>query len=74
MKHTIERIPVNSSSIASIGYNPDEQTMHVEFSSGKIYEYEGVDHDTHSKLLGAASVGAHFGKHIRPHYSGRAIG
>jgi KTSC domain len=47
--------------------------MHVEFNSGKVYEYEGVDHDTHAKLLAAPSVGAHFGKHIRPLYSGRMV-
>jgi hypothetical protein len=68
----MERTPVDSSSIASIGHDPDTDTLHVEFkSSGKIYVYPGVSADDHEALLKASSIGAHFGKHIRAHYSGR---
>jgi hypothetical protein len=70
----MERTPVSSSSIASVGHDPGTDTLHVEFAnSGKVYAYQGVDAETHEKLMGAQSIGAHFGKHIRPHYEGRAI-
>jgi hypothetical protein len=70
---TITRTPVDSSNVASLGHDPDSETMHVEFKSGKVYEYSGVDADTFDKLLTAPSVGSHFAKHIRSKYDGTAL-
>ena len=68
----MERTPVDSSSIASVGHDPATDTLHVEFkSSSKVYAYPGVSAEDHQALMNAPSIGAHFGKHIRPHYSGR---
>ncbi len=65
--------PVTSSSINAIGYDPETQALHVEFSSGQRYEYPGITPETHQTLLNAPSVGAHFSKHIRPNHSGRKL-
>ena len=63
--------PVQSSSINTIGYEPDTQTLHVEFASGRAYHYKGVSPEEHDALLNAKSIGAHFSKFIRPVYTGR---
>ena len=64
--------PVQSSSISSIGYDAESRTLHVEFAaSGHVYSYPDVEPETHQALVNADSIGAHFGKHIRPHYSGK---
>jgi hypothetical protein len=67
MQHT----PVSSSSIHSVGYDEATRTMHVEFASGQIYEYSGIEPEEHRALVEAPSVGSHFAKHIRPHYAGK---
>lgn len=62
--------PVTSSSIDAVGYDPETSTLHVQFASGRTYEYANVDPDTHQELIGAESVGKHFSTHIRPNFKG----
>lgn len=69
MKH----IQVRSSNIDTIGYDDEQQKMHIRFKgSGQTYEYD-VPPEVHSKLLAATSVGQHFSKYIRPAYEGRKV-
>lgn len=68
----MRRTPVDSSSIHSIGYDPETRRLQVEFHSGKVYDYAGVEPAEHARLVAASSIGAHFAKHIRPLYDGRA--
>jgi hypothetical protein len=63
--------PVSSSAIEAVGYDDENRTLHVRFHSGSTYSYENVDPEEHRALIEADSVGAHFAKHIRPHYQGR---
>lgn len=72
----MNRTPVKSSQIASIGYDAATQTLAVEFWNkdgaphggdvpGAVYHYEGVPAEAHAALIAAESVGKHFGAHIR---------
>ena len=61
----IERIPVSSSHIASIGYHPVRKIMEVEFKSGPVYRYHGVEADTHKKFMESESKGKHFNENFR---------
>ena len=61
----MERTAVKSSSIRSVGYDREHRLLDVEFTSGKVYRYGNVPEETHQALMGAESIGAHFGKHIR---------
>ena len=63
--------PVQSSTIAAIGYDLETKTLHIEFRSGHVYEYDDITPETHEALTAAPSIGAHFGRHIRPHHAGR---
>ena len=38
----MERQYVSSSNIASIGYDPDNQVLEIEFLSGAVYQYYDV--------------------------------
>lgn len=60
------RIPVNSSSIASVGYLPEKRLMEVEFVTGRLYAYEEVPEPVFRGLLEAESVGRYFSTHVRP--------
>lgn len=43
----MKMIPIaRSSSIASMGYDEENEKLRVHFNSGKVYEYSGVDSGT----------------------------
>lgn len=69
MPHTdpakIIRTKVESSNIASIGYDQASRTLVVEFMSGQIYSYHPVTPAGYESLRAADSVGAHFAKHFK---------
>lgn len=53
----MERVPVTSSNIASIGFDPDTQTLEVEFTNGDVYQYMGVPADVHEAFMASDSKG-----------------
>jgi hypothetical protein len=61
----MERQPVDSSSIASVGYSPDSETLEIEFKNQTIYEYYNVPQVIYDQLMETASVGAYFSASIR---------
>ena len=66
----IERIPVKSSNLKSVGYDPESQTLEVEFKrNGAVYQYYVVSEETYNRLLGAHSIGSYFMKGINGRYS-----
>jgi KTSC domain len=65
--------PVASSNITHVGYDSENGTLGVRFSSGKEYHYDGVRPEQHAALVGAPSVGSHFAAHIRPAYTGKPV-
>lgn len=65
----MDRQSVSSSSLASIGYNPNSETLEVEFvRNGKIYEYYNVPQFMYERLMEAPSHGAFFNAEIRDAY------
>ena len=67
----MEHVPVKSSSISHVGYDPSAKVLAVTFSNGTRYHYEGVTPQAHQSLLGANSIGQHFAANIRNQYRGR---
>ena len=65
----MQRTPVTSSNIVSIGHDPATNTLEVEFKGGGVYSYAGVDAAKHAALIAADSVGSHFHKHIKNDHS-----
>lgn len=59
---------VSSSSVRSIGYDRAHALLEVEFSSGKIYQYEGVAAEVARAFVSADSKGAYFNEHVRDRY------
>lgn len=58
-------IPVESSNIAAMGYDPYAQVLRVEFVSGPIYEYSSVLPEVYALLLNAPSIGTLFAATVR---------
>jgi hypothetical protein len=53
----IERKPVTSSNIVSVGFCPDRKCIDVEYSSGGVYRYHSCDQALYDDLMKAESVG-----------------
>lgn len=64
----IKMITVESSNIASVGYEDKDKTLYVRFKSGKIYSYDQVERALFEKLLKADSKGKFFNKEIKWEY------
>lgn len=69
----MERQSVTSSNIASIGHDPNGDTLEVEFHSGKVYQYDNVPASVAEALINAPSIGRYFSEVIRPVYDGRMV-
>jgi hypothetical protein len=64
----IERTPVRSSDLSSVGYDPKSRILEIEFRSGGIYRYLDVPKEVFDGLLAAKSKGRFFAKEIRDRY------
>jgi len=64
----MDRVPVDSSNLASIGYDESTQTLEIEFKNGGLYQYFDVPASVHTELLGSDSLGSYFSHQIRSSY------
>lgn len=64
----MERIPVDSSNISSIGYDEDSSTLEIEFHSGAVYQYFDVPLNVYQGIMEAASKGQYLAQHIKGYY------
>ena len=56
----MQRVPVESRALKSIGYDSDARTLELEFSSGSLYQYFEVPEFTYRALMHAKSKGHFF--------------
>ena len=71
----MDRIPVNSSMIASIGYDPSNGTLEVEFKKGGVvWQYYDVPEHVWHELQSASSQGQYFLANIRDRFRGSRVG
>ncbi len=56
----MKRKKVNSSMIASIGYDPKTSVLEIEFNNGALWQYSDVEKSTFNKMLKADSPGRFF--------------
>ncbi|WP_456830988.1 KTSC domain-containing protein [Deinococcus sp. UYEF24] len=64
----MQRIPIQSSNLRSIGYDPRTYTLEVEFLNGGLYQYSGVPPHIHAALMSARSHGSYFSHVIKTGY------
>lgn len=61
----MERIPVSSSTIAAIAYDPKTMTLEVDFLNGNQYEYFDVSEMIFNDFKNAGSKGRFLDQHIK---------
>jgi len=74
----MQRIPVDSSNIASIGYDAQAQVLEIEFrrkgqEQGPVYQYLQVPLEVWEGLLDSPSKGKYFSDQIKGRYPYRKV-
>jgi len=69
----VNRIAVESTTLATVGYDVALSILQLEFQSGANYQYFGVPAAVHQGLLDAPSKGSYFNQFIRGHFAYRVI-
>lgn len=64
----MQRIPVESSDLVSIGYDAKAHVLEIEFKEDRIYQYIDVEPDVYERFMRADSYGEFFFAHITKHY------
>jgi len=64
----MKRKSVDSSNLASIGYDPSSKILEVEFKHGGVYQYFDVPENIYEELMNADSHGVYFSANIRNDY------
>ncbi len=64
----MERKPVSSSNIASIGYDENSSTLEIEFLNNSIYQYFDVPQHIYQALMQANSHGQYLAQNIKGVY------
>ncbi|MEI8305507.1 MAG: KTSC domain-containing protein [Chloroflexales bacterium] len=61
----MQRQPVSSSNIASVGYDAVQQTLEVAFHNGAVYQYFNVPAHIYTGLMQAASHGQYLDAFVK---------
>lgn len=68
----MNRTPVKSSNVKSIGYDMAAQELEVEFNSG-VYVYSGVPAQVYGELMAAESIGKYIAANIKGKFESRRV-
>lgn len=64
----MNRTPVASSQVSSIGYDPKSETLEVEFNQGAVYQYSGVPEWVFDGLMASPSKGQFLNRNVKDLY------
>lgn len=64
----MNRTPVDSSALVSVGYDRDNLLLETELMGGAVYQYFDVPESVYLELMSAASLGVFYNKNIRNNY------
>jgi len=67
----VKRRSIESSVLASVGYDSQTAVLELEFRSGEAHRYFAVPPSVHAGLLTAPSAGRFFTQRIRDRYPTR---
>lgn len=62
---SVEMVPVESSNLQEIGYDPETSTLYVGFLNGSRYAYKDVPEEIFEEFKGADSMGRFLHRRIK---------
>ena len=67
----MHREPIVQLRIASVGYDPAQRLLEVEYKNGRIVQYPGVPADEQEDRMSEEAFAAHLKRLKRPAFPGR---
>lgn len=61
-------VPVASTDIAAMGYDPTTGDLQIQFTTGRIYAYQAVPPELYDALVAAPSKGSFFAATIKKQF------
>ena len=69
----MDRTPITSSNLVSVGYDEKTQVLEVEFKPSSLYQYTGVPKRVYDEMTRAESPGKFFHAHVRGQYATKKV-
>lgn len=69
----MEKQPVKSRILRSVGYDDSAKILEIEFQSGLVYQYTGVPLKVYQDLLHADATGKYYSEKIRPKFTAKQV-
>lgn len=70
----MNRTPISSSNLRSVGHDQTTSTLEVGFNNGGVYQYFDVSASRYASLMSAYSKGGYFDTFIKRGYTYRRTG
>jgi hypothetical protein len=69
----LERQPVKSRILRSVGYDDSTKNLEIEFQTGLVYQYSGVPPKVYMDLMRSSEVGKYFSEKVRPRFQTKQV-
>jgi len=69
----MQRTEVKSSMFKSVGYDPKEEILEVEFANGGIYQYRNFSIHDWTQFRQQESLGGYFSRNIRNKFTAKKV-
>jgi len=69
----VERQPVKSRILRSVGYDESTKILEIEFQNGLVYQFTGVPLKVHTDLMHSGEIGKYFSEKIRPKFQSKPV-
>jgi hypothetical protein len=64
----LERLPIKSVILRSVGYDENKKILEIEFRSRLVYQYSGVPSKVYADLMHSSAVGKYFSDKVRTRF------
>jgi hypothetical protein len=69
----VERQPVRSRILRSVGYDDTTKILEIEFHTGLVYQYSAVPPKVYKDLMSSDAVGKYFSEKIRNQFRTKQV-
>jgi hypothetical protein len=69
----LERQPVKSRILRSVGYDDSTTILEIEFHTGLVYQYSGVPSKVYKDLMHSDEIGKYFSEKVRPRFKTKQV-
>jgi hypothetical protein len=69
----VERQPVKSRILRSVGYDESIKILEIAFQNGLVYQFTGVPPKIFADLMHSDEIGKYFSEKIRPKFQSKPV-